>query len=890
MSLPSVIISAASNLIDTAMESILSSNPNAPTDSPLLWGVLGWVRRQFSAALGDDTPTVGLAQTSLVTAQAVDAQAELPEDLERIVLASGINQPTDLRFLPDGGILIVEKGGAIKVFQNGQIQDQPLLTVTTRTEGERGLTAIEVDPDFRTNHYVYIAYTGADDHERLSRLTVTGYTGDPTTEVLSIDPDSEHILLASDQMAANFHQGGGLLFGPDKMLYWSLGDNFFAPNSQNLATLQGKILRLDPYHLDANGIATAPVGNPFINTAGANPLIYAYGFRNPFRFTFAPDGTLLEADVGGAAWEEVNVVKAGANYGWPLAEGVCDNCGFVNPIYAYPHSPLPELAGSITGITFYTGDALGDAYKNKVFIADYSLGFIRELTFDDKFTSLISERTIDEHAGTPVLLMQGPDGFIYQMNYAEGELLVIRPSGGNKAPTAVVTATPNFGKPAPLSIDFSSQGSTDPEGATLSYSWEFGDNATSTDQNPTHIYSSNGIYVAMLTVSDGEKTATASQQIFVGNTAPVVEITTPVDESKYNAGTTITFSGSATDGEDATLPDSAFTWTVIFHHSEHIHPFADNLVGRSGSIEIPTDPSQLSNTWYEIKLTVTDSQGLSSTKSVEIRPNLVSLAYGANNPDVIYTIDGIPHKGDYSELGVVGVQHVIGAVSPQTVGDKQMAFSRWSDGGAQQHTVTTPTTDASYSVSFDTLIPHAEFVPGAILKALQQNISSTVAMLGNAFKASTSAVVDAAAGLPATLLGAVRNAVQHPTHLPSIVAGLVTDLVGDVNGVVSPLVSAATDVIVTTAKRAVGTGFALVNNVVPIARALVDAPGEVGSAIKDSADLLFGFLRKLDILGIVGSLQYAQLTIGNEFSHQIDNIVGSVADLQSDILDALSAD
>jgi len=873
-SLPGAIISAASHLIDTALTAIFGQGPAAPSDSPLLWGLLGWVRRQLSAQFVDDSAGVDVAQTAL----ALDAgNTGLPDDLERTIIAAGLNEPTDMRFLPDGSILITEKGGAIRYFKNGQLQSQPLITIPTETGGERGVTAVEIDPDFTTNHYIYVAYTGSDDHERLSRLTVTGYTGGQANDALSVNPTSEKILLASDQVAGNFHQGGGLAFGPDGKFYWSLGDNFNSSNSQSLSTLQGKILR---FTINADGTISTPVDNPFVNTEGANPLIYALGFRNPFRFVFTPDGTLLEGDVGGTAWEELNVVTRGANYGWPLAEGFCNNCGYVNPIYAYAHTPLPEKAGAITAVMFYTGTELGTEYQNRVFIADYTRGFIRALTFDSKFTSLIDEHTFDDGAGTPIKLMEGPDGYIYQLNIYPGELSVIAPSDGNRAPTAVLTATPTNGKPAPLTVNFSSQGSSDPEGSQLGYSWDFGDNTTSTDANPTHTYTVVGNYVATLTVSDGEKTDQATQTIYVGNTAPSVQITSPVDESKYNAGTTISFTGTATDGEDLTLPDSAYRWTVIFHHSEHIHPFADNIIGKSGSIEIPTDSSQLSNTWYEIKLTVTDSQGLSSTQSVEVRPNLVNVTYSANNPNVVFTIDGQPHQGSYSEQGVVGVRHVLGAMSPQPDGENQLVFSRWSDGGGQQHTITTPASDTAYSVTFDTFVPHATFDPGAILNQLRQNLSSSIFTIGNAFWTSARAVFNVAAGLPA----AVQDAVQHPTHLPSIVA----DLIGDLRSVGNPIGHAITDVVTTTAKRAIGAASAVAANVVPIGRAIIDAPGAIGSAIRDSANFLFGFLKKTDALGFFGGLQFAQQTIQGEIQHQVSNIAGSIADLQRDVVTALS--
>jgi glucose/arabinose dehydrogenase len=165
-----------------------------------------------------------------------------------------------------------------------------------RAGGECGLVGIAVDPDFETNGYIYVSYTAAEDNrDRLSRLTMTGNTA-----------GSELVLLKSDQAANSVHHGGELDFGPDGKLYWAVGDNTFSPNSQDLSNIHGKILCLSPD-------GSIPTDNPFYNTPGAERAMYAYGFRNPFRFTFTPDGQLLVGDVGSVAWEELNVVTPGAN-------------------------------------------------------------------------------------------------------------------------------------------------------------------------------------------------------------------------------------------------------------------------------------------------------------------------------------------------------------------------------------------------------------------------------------------------------------------------------------------------------------------------------------------------------------------------------------------------
>ncbi|HJT95224.1 MAG TPA: PQQ-dependent sugar dehydrogenase, partial [Mycobacterium sp.] len=615
----------------------------------------------------------------------------LPDDLERTTLVAGLNQPTDFRFLPDGSILIAEKGGAIKLYHDGDVHGEPLITLAvlpTDTDEERGLLGIEVDPDFEQNGYIYVSYTTAQNYDRLSRLTVTGHT---------VDPASELVLIESDQPGNIYHHGGEIHFGPDGKLYWAMGMNTNNPNSQNLSNVHGKILRLNPD-------GTVPEDNPFIDTPGAIDQIWAYGLRNPFRFTFTPDGQLLTGDVGGDAWEELNVVTKGANYGWPNAEGVCDGCNYVNPIYTYAHTPPPAKAGSITGVMVYTGDTLGAQYQNKVFIADYTLGWIKELTFDSTYSSFISERMFDDQAGTTVKLMQGPDGNIYQLNIFPGVLSVIAPSGGNRAPSAVITATPSNGL-SPLQVNFSSAGSSDPDpNTTLTYNWNFGDGTTSSLANPTKTYTVNGPYDVTLIVSDGEKTGQATKRIVVGSTAPTAEILTPLTNSLYNAGDTISFSGLGTDAEDGALPDGAYNWTVQFHHADHVHPFRDNIVGPTGTITIPRSADNIDTTWYRITLTVTDSSGLSTSKSVDVKPRLVTLTINASDPDATFTVDGIPKKGSYTEQAVVGVERVIAAVSPQYVSDGQFVFNNWSDGGAQSHAIITPGANAVYTINYDRYI------------------------------------------------------------------------------------------------------------------------------------------------------------------------------------------
>lgn len=308
-----------------------------------------------------------------------------------------LNGPVDFRFLPDGRMILAEKFGAIRVVDDG-VLGEPLIMLPTLTGIEKGVNGIEVDPDFANNGYLYVAYTTLDNRDRLSRFTLANG---------AVDPGSELLLVEGDQPAGPSHHGGAIAFAPDGTIFYALGDNTNPENSQDLSTLHGKILRI-------NADGTVPGDNPFVGVAGALPQIYAYGFRNPYRTTVTPDGQLLVADVGEITWEEVNLVTAGGNYGWWPGEGPCDDCGYINPIYAYQRD---ALGAALTSVLVYTGSTFDPSFQGKVFIADWARGWIKVLTCAEDYSSCGNVTTFDEDAGSSVNLIQGPDGNIYQVTF-----------------------------------------------------------------------------------------------------------------------------------------------------------------------------------------------------------------------------------------------------------------------------------------------------------------------------------------------------------------------------------------------------------------------------------------------------------------------------------------
>ena len=343
-----------------------------------------------------------------------------PVGFQNSVWISGLEQPTTVVFMPDGGTLIAERSGAIKVVPSGsnEVAPTPFLQLSNinTDRGERGLVGLTLDPDFSTNGYVYVFYTANSPlRDRVSRFTSAGDVADAS---------SEHVLWQDNVEASWWHHGGTVAFAPDGTLFISTGFNDdSAPGDSNGAQ------RLDSYHgkiLRINSDGSIPSTNPFIDGSGPNlDAIWALGLRNPFRFSFDPaTGAMYIGDVGGNAddsVEEVNVGVAGANYGWPFCEGACDISGMTNPIHSYSHS---GRGASITGGLVYRGSMFPAKYQGNYFYADYSQNWIGRLTFDDEGAVANSvpfepaDGSQDGPYGDIVDLKVGPDGALYYVDIA----------------------------------------------------------------------------------------------------------------------------------------------------------------------------------------------------------------------------------------------------------------------------------------------------------------------------------------------------------------------------------------------------------------------------------------------------------------------------------------
>src|SRR5215207_1652647 len=329
-------------------------------------------------------------------------------------------------------------------------------------------------------------------------------------------------------------------------------------------------------------------------------------------------------------------------------------------------------------------------YDDALFFADYTRDCIWVMP---KGTNGLPApglvRTFVAAAANPVNLETGPGGDLFYVDFDGGTIRRIGYTATvNQPPTAVATGTPTSG-PAPLTVSFNGSGSSDPEGGALTYAWDLDADGAfddGTGATATWTYTVQGSYTARLRVTDNaEASATASVAITVGNTPPTVNITAPAAGTTWKVGDVINFSGSATDAQDGTLPASGLSWAVILQHCPsncHPHTIQSFSGVASGSFVAPDHeyPSYL-----ELRLTATDSGGLTDTKTLRLDPRTVVLTFKTNPGGFDLVVNSTQDKATFSRTVIVGSTNTISAPSPQTKGRKTYAFQSWSDGGAQTH-------------------------------------------------------------------------------------------------------------------------------------------------------------------------------------------------------------
>jgi glucose/arabinose dehydrogenase len=669
--------------------------------------------RQIRGAAQPLLSAVALTITFLIASLSPVKAATLPVGFAETEIAVGLLDPTSMEFAPDGRLFVLLQGGTIRLIKNDSLLPTPVLNLTVDTYNERGLEGITFDPNFPTAPYIYVYYTAVTPtiHNRVSRFTMNGDVADPNSETIILDLDT------LDE--AGMHNAGAMRFGQDGKLYVAVGDNGRGANAQSLSNLFGKILRIDKD-------GSIPTDNPFYTTAtGVNRAIWARGLRNPFSFQFQP-GTwrMFINDVGGNVNEEINEGFRGGNYGWPTTEGpIGAHTEFIAPLYYYGHVGNDC---AITGGTFYNPPItqFPAEYVGTYFFMDFCGRYIK--VFDPE-TSQVSNFSTEIYA--PVDLDVARDGSLYYLERGEGGIVRKVQYSGSQTPTIShqpVSLTISAGHPAAFSVDASGT-------APLRFQWQRNGANISGATGRTYtlaspqLSDSGAAFRVVVSNAFGSVTSNAATLTVSPNQPPSATITTPVTGATYRAGDTISFAGTGTDAEDGTLPASAFTWQVDFHHNDHFHPFMPPTTGvQNGTFTIPRVGETSPNVWYRIHLTVTDSGGFTHHVYRDVQPQKVRITVASNVSGLQVDLDGQPQSAPFSFTSVVGMTRAIGVISPQALNGKNWAFGSWSDGGAITHNITVPTANRTYTVTWiDTTPPSAPSLSSPGSNATLDNVLPT---------------------------------------------------------------------------------------------------------------------------------------------------------------------
>lgn len=670
----------------------------------------------------------------------ISLHATVPSGFSDVAVTS-VSAPTSMAFTPDGRLLITQQTGSLRVYSGGALLATPAITFASTslcTNSEQGLLGIAIDPAFASNGFVYLYRTFKKSSgtcvNRVARFTMSGNTVNAATELVLVD---------NIPSPAGNHNGGDLQFGKDGYLYISIGDGGCDYNgggcagsndaSRDQNVLLGKVLRITT----TGGI---PATNPFqggdsarcnVNgstTAAKCQETFAWGLRNPFRIAMDPNTSATRVfinDVGQGAYEEIDVAQAGGDYGWNCREGAHTNSttglcnpappNMIDPVFEYSHGgnvPGTSIGGcgSITGGAFVP-NGLWPGFDNTYLFSDYNCGAIFKLSSSFAASSFATALG----SSSAVHLLFGPWGSsqaLYYTTYAGGgavRRIQYNNPAGNNPPIAVASASPTTGA-APLTVTLSGAGSSDPDaGNTLTYFWTFGDGTPETSTTSTtiqHTYAT-GTYIASLRVRDNNFAFSSPDTVTIvsGNTPPSPTITSPAAGALFSVGQSVTLTGSATDAEDGTLPASSLSWTLLQHHDAHTHPFLGPTTGNNINFTAPApeDLAAAQTSYLEIRLTATDSAGVSSTVTRNFDPRKVTLTFDTFPSRMIVRVNNVDFRTPTNITSWANWQMPIFASSQMLFG-ADYTFTSWSDGGAQTHTITTPSSATSYL---------AQFTPGA---------------------------------------------------------------------------------------------------------------------------------------------------------------------------------
>lgn len=332
-----------------------------------------------------------------------------------VSVATGLSHPWSLAFLPDGDLLIAEQNGNLRIVRDGRLEAEPVWTSPTAPEHADALKSVAVHPQFADNGLVYMAYPKHGEHGNTLAVARGRLGGSKLDGV-------EEIFVA-DAWETSGNLGGRMLFGPDGTLYVTVGDRdrlcctgkddpSLRLKAQDLDNHVGKTLRLG----DDGGV---PADNPYMGRADAKPEIFTYGHRNGYGLAFHPEtGELWQAEIGPMGGDEVNILVAGHNYGWPLVSTGRNYTGTLvsDEPWARPGMDNPRIhwvpSISPSSILFYTGDKFPD-WRNNLFVGALTTRELQRIAFNQPSQAERREGLLTELELRVRDVAQGPDGYIY---------------------------------------------------------------------------------------------------------------------------------------------------------------------------------------------------------------------------------------------------------------------------------------------------------------------------------------------------------------------------------------------------------------------------------------------------------------------------------------------
>lgn len=364
------------------------------------------------------TTAAALATPSIARAQQVQRSSKAAYSLRMLTL--DLEQPWGMAFLPDGRLLITERPGRLRIFANGRLERAPVGGLPkVYARGQGGLLDICLHPDFARNAQLYLTYSAEGEG---GAATVLARAEFRNNALVGVRP----IFEALPRTSGGLHFGSRVVFDRAGLLYVTCGERYQMQRAQNLADLGGKVVRL-------RDDGTVPPDNPFVGREGARPEIFTYGHRNPQGMAMHPDtGRLWLVEHGPRGGDELNLLKAGANYGWPRATHGIDYSGStISPNKSLPgmEDPVRVWVPSISpsGLAFYTGDRF-PGWKGSAFTGALSNNALFRIELDgDRYVG--EERLLVDQLPYIRDVRQGPDGLLYLVTHTDsGGLYRLEPA------------------------------------------------------------------------------------------------------------------------------------------------------------------------------------------------------------------------------------------------------------------------------------------------------------------------------------------------------------------------------------------------------------------------------------------------------------------------------